>query len=86
LPSAKPYTGQGSPQRSGADPTVPITGRFWPNRVVAPTSKLGLVDWWKSTAADGFTKIKSGVLDHRRFWDAMQTEQLAEIEQALPWP
>ena len=56
------------------------------NRVVAPTSKLGFADWWKSTAADRFTRIKSQVLDHRRFWDAMHAitvDQLAEIEQAL---
>ena len=56
------------------------------NRVVAPTSKLGFAPWWKTTAADRFTRIKSGVLDHRRFWDAMHKitiEQLAEIEQRL---
>lgn len=54
------------------------------NRVVAPRSKLAFADWWKSTAADRFTKITPAVLDHRRFWDAMHTvtlEQLAEIEQ-----
>jgi transposase len=56
------------------------------NRVVAPTSKLGFADWWKTTAADRFTKIGAGVLDHRRFWDAMHAitvEQLAQIEQLL---
>ena len=56
------------------------------NRVVAPTSKLGFAPWWKTTAADRFTRIKAGVLDHRRFWDAMHKitiEQLAEIEQRL---
>ena len=56
------------------------------NRVVAPTSKLRFADWWKTTAADRFTKVKSQVLDQRRFWDAMHSitvEQLAEIEQAL---
>ena len=56
------------------------------NRVVAPTSKLRFADWWKTTAADRFTKVKSQVLDHRRFWDAMHSitvEQLAEIEQRL---
>src|SRR5665648_805797 len=30
------------------------------NRVVAPTSKVGFAEWWKSTAADRFTKIPSG--------------------------
>ncbi len=56
------------------------------NRVVAPRSKLAFADWWKTTAADRFTKITPAVLDHRRFWDAMHTvtlEQLAEIEQQL---
>jgi transposase len=56
------------------------------NRVVAPTSKLGFADWWKSTAADRFTKVRASVLDHRRFWDAMHKvteDQLAEIEQRL---
>jgi transposase len=56
------------------------------NRVVAPRSKLAFADWWKTTAADRFTKITPAVLDHRRFWDAMHRvtlEQLAEIEQQL---
>ena len=56
------------------------------NRVVAPTSKLGFAEWWKTTAAKRFTRIKAGVLGHRRFWDAMHkvtVEQLAEIEQRL---
>lgn len=56
------------------------------NRLVAPCSKLGFADWWKTTAADRFTKIGTGVLDHRRFWDAMHgvsLEQLAEIEHRL---
>src|SRR6266852_1005148 len=41
------------------------------NRVVAPCSKLGFAGWWKTTAADRFTKIAVSALDHRRFWDAM---------------
>lgn len=56
------------------------------NRVVAPCSKLAFADWWRTTAADRFTTITAGVLDHRTFWDAMhavRVEQLAEIEQAL---
>lgn len=56
------------------------------NRVVAPTSKLGFADWWKSTAADRFTKIPASVLDHRRFWDAMHgltLEQLAVVEERI---
>jgi transposase len=56
------------------------------NRVVAPCSKLAFADWWRTTAADRFTKIPARVLDHRKFWDAMHAvsaEQLAEIERRL---
>jgi transposase len=45
-----------------------------------------VADWWKTTAADRFTKIGAAVLDHRRFWDAMHAvsaEQLARIEHHL---
>ena len=49
------------------------------NRVVAPTSKLGFADWWKTAAADRFTKIPASVLDHRRFWDAMHALSLIHI-------
>lgn len=49
------------------------------NRVVAPTSKLGFAHWWKTTAADRFTKIPASVLDHRRFWDAMHRLPLAQL-------
>ncbi len=56
------------------------------NRVVAPCSKLGIADWWATTAADRFTKIPARVLDHRRFWDAMAAvslDELAEIERRV---
>jgi transposase len=56
------------------------------NRVVDPCSKLAFAQWWKSTAAERFTKVAAGVLEHRRFWDAMHTltsEQLEQIEHAL---
>lgn len=56
------------------------------NRLVAPCSKAGVADWWKTTAADRFTKINASVLDHRRFWDAMHAvdlDQLAAIEARL---
>jgi len=56
------------------------------NRLVAPCSKLAFTDWWKTTAADRFTKIPAPVLDHRRFWDAMHAitlEQLEEISRAI---
>ena len=56
------------------------------NRVVDPCSKSGFAPWWKSTAADRFTKIGVSALDHHRFWDAMHaipTDALAEIEAQL---
>jgi transposase len=56
------------------------------NRLVDPCSKRVIADWWKTTAADRFTKISASVLDHRRFWDAMHAitlDDLATIEQAL---
>jgi transposase len=56
------------------------------NRVVDPCSKNEFASWWKTTAADRFTKISASALDHRRFWDAMHavpTDVLAEIESQL---
>lgn len=56
------------------------------NRLVAPCSKLGFADWWKSTAADRFTGIRAAALDHRRFWDAMHAitdQQLARCEELI---
>ncbi len=56
------------------------------NRLVEPCSKRGFADWWKSTAADRFTRIRAAVLDHRRFWDAMAAvspDELAAIEHRL---
>lgn len=41
------------------------------NRIVDPCSKRAFADWWASTAGPRFTKIDGQVLDHRRFWDAM---------------
>jgi transposase len=56
------------------------------NRLAAPCSKRAFADWWKTTAADRFTKVPASALDHRRFWDAMHAvtvEQLEEIGQAV---
>jgi len=56
------------------------------NRVTDPRSKRGFADWWRSTAADRFTKIATSALDHRRFWDAMHAvplDALAGIEAKL---
>jgi transposase len=52
------------------------------NRLVAPCSKAGFADWWKTTAADRFAKIPASALDHRRFWDAMHAVTPAQLEQA----
>jgi transposase len=51
------------------------------NRIVAPCSKLAFGDWWKTTAADRFTKIGAPALDHRRFWDAMRAVSLPQLEE-----
>jgi len=51
------------------------------NRLVAPRSKAAFADWWKTTAADRFTKIPASVLDHRRFWDAMHAVSLENLEE-----
>jgi transposase len=52
------------------------------NRLVAPCSKSGFADWWKTTAADRFTRIPASSLDHRRFWDAMHAVTPAMLEAA----
>jgi transposase len=51
------------------------------NRLAAPCSKRAFADWWKTTAADRFTKIPASALDHRRFWDAMHAVTLGQIEE-----
>ena len=56
------------------------------NRVVDPCSKRGLAEWWRTTAADRFTKIPVSALDHRRFWDAFRAvplDALPRIEEKL---
>jgi transposase len=57
------------------------------NRVVAPCSKLAFSDWWATTAGDRLLqRAPVAALDHRRFWDAMDTitdEQLVEIERRM---
>jgi transposase len=56
------------------------------NRVVDPCSKRAFADWWRTTAADRFTKIPASALDHRRFWDAFHAvppDALGRIEEKL---
>jgi len=53
------------------------------NRVIAPRSKLAFADWWATTAGDRLVKLPAAALDHRRFWDAMDTldeQALTEIQ------
>ena len=53
------------------------------NRVVDPCSKLGFSEWWGKTAGDRWLRLSPGALDHRRFWEAMDTideDDLKEIE------
>jgi hypothetical protein len=51
------------------------------NRLVAPCSKAAFADWWKTTAADRFTRIPASALDHRRFRDAMHAVTVGQLEQ-----
>ena len=56
------------------------------NRLIAPCSKAGFADWWKTTAAGRFARIPATALDHRRFWDAMHAvtlEQMDEISRRI---
>ena len=52
------------------------------NRLVAPCSKAAFADWWRTTAADRFTRIGVPALDHRRFRDAMHAVTLEQLERA----
>ena len=54
--------------------------------MVDPCSKRAFADWWRTTAADRFTKIPASALDHRRFWDAFHAvplDALPRIEEKL---
>jgi transposase len=56
------------------------------NRVVAPCSKLAFADWWQTTAGPRIVRLPAAVLDHRRFWDAMDAvslEALVEIQRRV---
>jgi len=56
------------------------------NRVIAPRSKLGFAHWWATTAGPRWVKVATAALDHRRFWDAMDTldeDKLAAAERAV---
>jgi transposase len=52
------------------------------NRVVAPRSKLAFAGWWQTTAGDRLVRLPAAALDHRRFWDAMDTLQVGALRAA----
>src|SRR3954463_2172524 len=49
------------------------------NRIVDPCSKLGFAEWWASTAGSRWVRVSQAGLDHRRFWDAMDTLGRADL-------
>jgi transposase len=49
------------------------------NRVVDPCSKRAFADWWAGTAGPRFVKLPAEALDHRRFWDAMDRIDEADL-------
>jgi hypothetical protein len=49
------------------------------NRVVEPCSKLAFGDWWAGTAGSRWVKASEAGLDHRRFWDAMDCLNKADL-------
>lgn len=56
------------------------------NRVVDPCSKRRFSQWWKTTAGDRWVRLPAAALDHRRFWDAMDSvseTQLQHIERRV---
>ena len=63
-----------------------LPGAGGPEPGLDPCSKRGFADWWRTTAADRFTKIGASALDHRRFWDAFHAvplDALPRIEEKL---
>jgi transposase len=79
-------SGVGDAARGGGVSVGTYLGLAALNRVCEPKSKRAFADWWVRTALGRITRIPVGVLDHRRFWDAMDAvsvEQLEEIEAAL---
>lgn len=51
------------------------------NRIVAPCSKAAFADWWDTTSGPRFTKISKSRVDHRRFWDAMDSIDASALQQ-----
>ena len=78
---------QVAPRRVDADVSVgTYIALATANRIVAPCSKLAFANWWDTTAGPRFTKVRPAVLDHRRFWTAMDrldASSLTAIEAEL---
>ncbi len=78
---------QVAPRRSDAAASVgTYIALATANRIVAPCSKLAFADWWATTAGPRWTRLRSGALDHRMFWKAMDRldeTALAAIETEL---
>jgi transposase len=56
------------------------------NRICDPRSKAGFADWYAKTSLRRVVRLGDQMLDHRRFWDAMDRvdlDQVDEIEAAL---
>ncbi|MGH8898060.1 MAG: IS1634 family transposase [Egibacteraceae bacterium] len=56
------------------------------NRIVKPCSKLAFASWWATTAGGRWVRLPPAALDHRRFWDAMDTlsdDHLRAVEAAI---
>jgi transposase len=53
------------------------------NRIVDPCSKRAFAAWWETTAGPRFVRprLPAGATDHRRFWDAMDTLEVGQLEQ-----
>jgi transposase len=49
------------------------------NRIVDPCSKRAFADWWATTAGPRWVKLPEPALDHRRFWDAMDRLDEADL-------
>ena len=49
------------------------------NRIVDPCSKRGFGDWWATTAGPRWVKLPQAAVDHRRFWDAMDRLDRADL-------
>jgi transposase len=51
------------------------------NRVCDPRSKAEFANWWAGTALGRMLQIPAAALDHRRFWEAMDRVDVAQLDQ-----